>query len=252
MRLSFLALLAVSLGVRGDDTGIVTPVPTPTPTMTVTDMFDPPTTSTVLGAAATNVPTSDGDTSDSALLEPTFEGDATLEPAFAPNFDGQATTNAPSLAPIVNGVATNAPSPTPSVNSSTTELTTPAPTVNDNFTDPPTLGDETVSQPPSMPPFRPSSPRTPFPTSESSYVPNDDDPLQPVDPTEFTDDVAWKWKDSELEDIEHDRTVLIALLSVLGVGILLSICVAQQTMENPNGCCARYVNSDCTLISCDP
>jgi len=78
-----------------------------------------------------------------------------------------------------------------------------------------------------------------------AYVATDDDPLQPLHLSEDTVNgkTSWEWKDSKLEDMEHDRTVLVALLSVFGVGIFLSICVAHQMTQNPRGCCARYVYS---------
>ena len=80
-----------------------------------------------------------------------------------------------------------------------------------------------------------------------AYVATDDDPLQPQ-PLDLSEDIndggtPWEWKDSKLEDMEHDRTVLVALLSVFGVGIFLSIFVAHQMTQNPRGCCARYVES---------
>jgi hypothetical protein len=75
-----------------------------------------------------------------------------------------------------------------------------------------------------------------------AYVTTDDDPLQRLDPsTDINDGSSWEWKDSQLEDMEHDRTVLVALLSVLGVGIFLSVFVAHQMIQNPRGCCARCV-----------
>jgi hypothetical protein len=87
----------------------------------------------------------------------------------------------------------------------------------------------------------------PSPQPQSPYVANDDDPLQPLDTEPDINGGTWAWKDSELEDMEHDRTVMVALLSVFGAGIFLSICVAHQMIENPNGCCARYVYVDPAL-----
>ena len=39
----------------------------------------------------------------------------------------------------------------------------------------------------------------------------------------------------------HDQNVLIAVGVLCGVGILLMIITAHQMVENPDGCCARYV-----------
>lgn len=74
------------------------------------------------------------------------------------------------------------------------------------------------------------------PRPESVYVATDDDPLQPVS-TGMEEDAAWKWNDSTADDVEHDRTVLIALTVTFAVGVCLAILTAQQMLENPNGCC---------------
>lgn len=78
----------------------------------------------------------------------------------------------------------------------------------------------------------------PSPRPESTYIANDDDPLQPLNPEVATDD-AWKWTDSSMEEVEHDRTVLIALSVTFAVGLCLAIFTAQQMLENPDGCCSR-------------
>lgn len=79
---------------------------------------------------------------------------------------------------------------------------------------------------------------SPTPRPESTYVATDDDPLQPLNP-EVGEDTAWQWTDSTVEEVEHDRTVLMALTITFTVGICLAIMTAQQMLENPHGCCAR-------------
>ena len=121
-------------------------------------------------------------------------------------------------------------------------------TYTDSPVEAPTTGDyETpVAAPPTYKP-RPTTPEyyetpAPSPRPEAAYVPNDDDPLQPVNPDINGDEASWGWQDSSVEEVEHDRTVLIALSVTFAFGILLSIITAHQTLQNPGGCCARYVH----------
>lgn len=72
------------------------------------------------------------------------------------------------------------------------------------------------------------------------YIAEDDDPLQPV--ADFEGGMDWEWKDSSVEELEHDRTALIAVGAVFGICFCFSIITAQQMLDNPDGCCARYVD----------
>jgi len=72
----------------------------------------------------------------------------------------------------------------------------------------------------------------------AGYIPPTDDSVDPLSPDDPSN--AREWNDSSIEEMEHDRTVLIALLTTFALGLLLSIFVAQQLMQNPNGCCTRY------------
>jgi hypothetical protein len=91
------------------------------------------------------------------------------------------------------------------------------------------------------PPYASFPSPTPVP-----YVPDDDfDPIENGGGGEgtstFTDDEKWAWDNSTVEQIEHDQTAIIALSVVFGVMFLFSIIVAHQMLDNPHGCCARYV-----------
>jgi hypothetical protein len=125
--------------------------------------------------------------------------------------------------------------------SSYTEAPVAVPTTGSYETEPtPTYTPPTGSYTPPTPTYSYATP-APSPKPQADYVATDDDPLQDeVNPDLITDD-AWKWNDSTLEDVEHDRTVVIALSVTFIVGICLAILTAQQMIENPQGCCARYV-----------
>jgi hypothetical protein len=90
----------------------------------------------------------------------------------------------------------------------------------------------TVYNPPSL---RPAVP----------YVSLTDDPLQDEfdsDGDGYDDRFDWFAKDSEtIEELEHDKSVIISLSVVFGVMFFFSIFVASQMLENPDGCCARLV-----------
>merc|ERR1712028_227921 len=72
-----------------------------------------------------------------------------------------------------------------------------------------------------------------------TYISVDDDPIK-NDELESTVDTpeGWSWSDSTIEEMEHDKTVIIALSVVLGVMFFFSIFVAYQVLENPDGCCS--------------
>ena len=101
------------------------------------------------------------------------------------------------------------------------------------------------------------APRTPFPSIYNSpslrpavpYVSATDDPLEDeydADGDGYDDRFDWFAKDSEtIEELEHDKTVIIALSVTFGVMFFFSIFVAFQMLENPDGCCARLVFFQC-------
>jgi hypothetical protein len=66
------------------------------------------------------------------------------------------------------------------------------------------------------------------------YVPPDDDIL-----ADEPDVASWDTPNESMQQMEHDRNVLIALGTVFGVMLLFSIIVAHQILHNPDGCCAR-------------
>ncbi|KAG7364941.1 hypothetical protein IV203_038144 [Nitzschia inconspicua] len=93
---------------------------------------------------------------------------------------------------------------------------------------------------------RPSYDDAPFPSpsyvppTPKPYVSNDDERDPILGPTSGGSSTsgAYAWDNSSIEDLEHDRTVIIALSVVFGVMFLFSVIVAHQMLENPHGCCA--------------
>jgi hypothetical protein len=98
------------------------------------------------------------------------------------------------------------------------------------------------------------SPTADYPFESPSYVPptpkpyvsnDDEDPILGPTIGEATggssSESGYAWDNSSIEDLEHDQTVVIALSVVFGVMFLFSVIVAHQMLENPHGCCARYV-----------
>jgi len=85
------------------------------------------------------------------------------------------------------------------------------------------------------------------------YVPSDDDPLKNTDGylSEIED---WFSNESTIEEMEHDKSVIIALSVVFGVMFFFSVFVAYQMLENPDGCCASLcritVACWCGLVRC--
>lgn len=95
----------------------------------------------------------------------------------------------------------------------------------------------TAYRPPTLPTLRPAVP----------YVSAGEDPLK-------ADDNEWKWNGSTVDEMEHDKTVLIALSIVFGFMFFFSIFVAYQLLENPDGCCSSIcritVACWCGIIRC--
>ena len=71
--------------------------------------------------------------------------------------------------------------------------------------------------------------------AQNAYVPPDDDPVK-----ETTLETEWVDTQTETPDqMLHDPNVMIAIGSTIGIMALLMVCTAQQTMNNPDGFCAR-------------
>merc|ERR1711907_45800 len=85
------------------------------------------------------------------------------------------------------------------------------------------------------------------------YVSADDDPLEESNGYDG-DSEEWNWNTSSIEELEHDKTVIIALSTVFGVMFFFSIFVAYQMLENPEGCCASIcritVACVCGVLRC--
>lgn len=69
-------------------------------------------------------------------------------------------------------------------------------------------------------------------------------PPEGADPFAKTpDESEWAgedWPQETPEQMMHDQNVIIAVASTVAFGFLLAICTAQQVIQNPDGCCARY------------
>jgi len=103
--------------------------------------------------------------------------------------------------------------------------------INEDITEAPTSNETPYfgPQPDAAPPtaYRPPTLRPAVP-----YVSTDDDPLKEADAN------GWVWNDSTIEEMEHDKTVIIALSVVFGLMFFFSIFAAYQLLENPDGLCA--------------
>jgi len=86
------------------------------------------------------------------------------------------------------------------------------------------------------------------------YVSADDDPLEESTDEGEDSGEEWKWNTSSVEELEHNKTVIIALSTVFGVMLLFAIFVAYQLLENPEGCCASIcriaVACMCGVLRC--
>jgi hypothetical protein len=142
------------------------------------------------------------------------------------------------------GVLVPVGSPVPSTGSSS-EVVTPAPSHAKTPTYPTPTYPAPTYKAPTYDHSPPTQPSYAFPASAiepptEEYVPPDDDPIK----NEGTEEEVEEWADNiTLEQMEKDRNVLIALSTVAGVGFLLMIMTAHQMLENPDGCCARYVSA---------
>jgi hypothetical protein len=124
------------------------------------------------------------------------------------------------------------------------DLDTPAPTpVAEVPTyDEPTYDEPTYDIEPTYDSYPVSYPaESPAEKPQTEYVAADDDPLDPIAEGDGEDGGDWEWDDSTIEELEHNRTALIALSVVGVIGILLAIVTAQQMSEKPDGWCAGYV-----------
>jgi hypothetical protein len=86
------------------------------------------------------------------------------------------------------------------------------------------------------------------PPSAKPYVSNNDEEDPIVGPSSgavggsggsSSGSGSYAWENSTVDEMEHDRTVIIALSVVFGTMFLFSVIVAHQMLENPGGCCAR-------------
>ena len=134
----------------------------------------------------------------------------------------------------------------------------PTPTPTDGRTEYPTAGRPTYDEEPT-PSYEPPTYPTPtadYPFSSPSYVPltpqpyvSTDDEGDPIlgpssgeaSGTGGSGSDGYAWDNSTIDQLEHDQTVIIALSVVFGVMFLFSVIVAHQMLDNPHGCCARYV-----------
>mmetsp|Transcript_1430 Transcript_1430/g.1597 ORF Transcript_1430/g.1597 Transcript_1430/m.1597 type:complete len:619 (-) Transcript_1430:1415-3271(-) len=92
---------------------------------------------------------------------------------------------------------------------------------------------------------------TPKPRPTATYVSTDDDPIKNdvLDEDVMDSSQEWGWNDSTVEEMEHDRTVIIALSIIFGVMFFFSIFIAYQLLENPDGCCASLCRISVACVS---
>ena len=152
------------------------------------------------------------------------------------------SVDSPVDAPVSSPVDSSFDSPVDSPVSTSTETPTYNPT---RYKEPssPSLEYEPPTAGPMAPTQRPTR----------TYTSSDDDPLKndvldEADSMDSSSSEEWGWNDSTVEEIEekieemeHDKAVIIALSVVFGVMFFFSIFVAYQMLENPEGCCARLV-----------
>jgi hypothetical protein len=190
-----------------------------------------------------------------------------VAPSVTPNDDGDESTLAPACSVVPDDAAdTAAPtiyledyetfSPTDTENAATETAPTQAPTVEDVASAPSVGNNDAPSDydgdnsPAAAPadiyhnqggyddPTDYEDALKP-PTEEPElYVPADDDPVKNEPGTASGE--TWIQPGESPEEMAHDRNVLIAVCVICGVAFLLMIITAQQMMENPDGCCARY------------
>lgn len=75
------------------------------------------------------------------------------------------------------------------------------------------------------------------------YISSDDDPLKNDELDKGIEGgmnslVDWFSNESTINEMEHDKNVIIALSVVFGAMFIFSIFTAYQLLENPEGCCA--------------
>lgn len=154
----------------------------------------------------------------------------------------------------ISGVDDGSEAPTPADAGDSWEAQTEAPTVGDDGHDGSDAEAPSSTLEPTEAPFddlAPTYDEAPYslpvyvpPTkSPTVYMATDDDPLQhTTGDDDKVDEEEWQWNASSAEEMEHDKTVVIALSVVFGVMLLFSVLVAHQMLEHPQGCCARYVS----------
>merc|ERR1712032_325220 len=164
------------------------------------------------------------------------------DPVFSPvdSFEEQAgedgnQTLSPATFPGLNNDITESPSSSIEIDETgnATSTKTQAPTYVPTGLNEPTWREPTFDFPTTAyikPTLRPTVP----------YVSVDDDPIKNdvLNEGDMDSFEGWGWNDSTVEEMEHDKTVVIALSTVFGVMFFFSIYVAYQLLENPDGCCA--------------
>jgi len=165
------------------------------------------------------------------------------------------SVDSPVDAPVSSPVDSSFDSPVDSPVSTSTETPTYNPT---RYKEPssPSLEYEPPTAGPMAPTQRPTR----------TYTSSDDDPLKndvldEADSMDSSSSEEWGWNESTVEEIEekieemeHDKAVIIALSVVFGVMFFFSIFVAYQMLENPEGCCASIcrisVAAVCGFLRC--
>ena len=78
--------------------------------------------------------------------------------------------------------------------------------------------------------------------------PESEDPFdKPLDESKWAGE---DWPQESPKEMMHDKNVIIAVACTVAFGFVLAICTAQQVIENPDGCCARYAAQILSFNGC--
>ena len=169
--------------------------------------------------------------------------------------DAEAFTNSSEVPDVPVDVVANTSMPTGSPTLSWTDPPTTAPTPE------PTFAWRTTTSPTGSPRERPSwnsnndwDHDDMFNSDPEPYEPPTDDPIQ-----EENDDLPSDWTNDPLKQLEttadamiKDRNVRIAVIVLSVVAVCFMLCIAQQMLENPDGCCASLCRCSvaCVRLVC--
>ena len=202
----------------------------------------------------------DSSSSEPAVLNMTYHGDQHAEinskvNSTPPESEQSAeSTEAPTFVPATDSPTAQPTTLPPSPAPSEAVFVTPAPTDRPTLRPKPT---RRATPPPTVRPTRQPSAASP---SDSAFEGGNDMFDKPskhkdAEREHVSDSSSKAEATTTIEGLEHqaeeiieDRNVDIVATILIVVSILIMICVAQQMVENPDGCCARLCR--CTVATC--